>query len=753
LRTPCGEKKARFSIFKRISAFYETRPLCVAAALFGAGAFLGANNAFSGWFLGAAVFSLIFILLKKPYLAAFCAVFFLGLALASHAASPSLPVQGDYAIEGIVNGDIKFDAETGQVKGMLESVRLNGEKEKHNGYWSFYLDEGEKPPELKDGDLVCFTGSLYHPQGQVNPYGFDFKKYLNQNNMAYGLYGRDGLTIKGDVGTGIFHLAYKLREYLAVRIQSAMGDSAPLAIAMILGDRRAIPEEDNKAFSDLGIAHILSISGLHMTYLVGMMMLFFRAIKLKHGRQMPVMAVFLCFYSILTGLSGPVMRSAVVAICMLGAKRARRHYDALTALAFSFMLILLFAPLEIEKAGFVMTYTAVLGILLLYRPILRLFRKLPKWLRESLAVSIAAQMGIMLPVMVFYRQVQLFSPIVNLAAVPYTGLLTVLYFLTTIFPFLGGVASLASDFFMLCVRKMAALPFLTAQTISPPWYLLVIWFLFLWILSDYSALKKRAKGIGVFALVTAFAVGCFAFSITPTRYTLFSNGQADGAIVEKGNYTMVIDAGDHGGDMASYLRARNRKVDALVLTHLHSDHVMGLKKFIDNEVQVKAVYVPKGYEGYEWDEGCLAVIESLNLPLETLEKGNSLPYADVLWPDGEHLPKNSDGNDISLGLLLDLEGVRIATYGDLTDRYDAYAAVKADVLKVSHHGSRNGNSAAFIETVSPGIALISCRDNALLPSPVTLKKLEGIPVYRTDIDGAITILPKESGFVVETFLP
>ena len=753
MQMPVGQKKTRFLKFRHVSAFYETRPLCVAAAVLGAGAFLGANAAFSWLFLGAALLSLFLIILKHSYLAAFCAMFFLGLALASFAANPVLPPEGDYVVEGVIAGDVKFDAETGQIKTTLESVSIDGMKQKCNGYWSFYLDEGKLPPDLHDGDLVRFTGSLYHPQGQMNPHGFDFRKYLNQNNMAYGLYGRDDLAIEADVGAGIFHLTYKLRETLAARITAAMGESSPLAVAMVLGDRRGIPEEDNKAFSDLGIAHILSISGLHMAYLVAMIGFAFRLGKLKKKWQMPVMAVLLCFYSLLTGLSGAVVRSAVLAVCMLGARHVRKHYDALTALCFSFILILLFSPLEIEKAGFLMTYAAVMGILLLYQPILKRLRRLPKGLRESLAVSLAAQIGIMPCIMFFYREVQLFAPIVNLAVVPYTGLLTVLYFFTMVFPPLGALAVPATEVFLFGVREMGKLPFLTLQTISPPWPATLLWFILLWVLSDYVALKGRMKILLCTVLAVGVGVSCGIAAMTPPRYILFANGQADGAIMEIEDYTMVVDVGDHGGDMASYLRARNRTVDALVLTHLHSDHVMGLERFIDYEVKVNAIYLPKGYQGYDWDEGCLAAVEAMDVPIYELEKGDKLPYAEVVWPDGDALPKTKDANDISLGLLIDLFGTRIVTMGDLTDRYDAYAAIDGDILKMSHHGSRNGNSEAFLNAVSPAVALITCRDDALLPSPVVLERLEDIPLYRTDVHGAITVLPNEGGFTVETFLP
>ncbi len=751
MRTLAGQKKTRFTLFKNVSPFYETRPLCAVAMALGVGVFLGANSLFFWWYMGAMLLSLVFIWLKKPYLAAFGCAFFLGLALASFVANPVLPLEGQYAVSGLVKGDVAFNIETGQVKCTLESVTLEGEPQRKNGYWSFYVDGGEELPLFRDGDRVQFQGRLYYPQDQRNPYGFDFEKYLHQNGMGYGLYGNEGLTIAPNKGTGVFHWAYAIRETLTQRLNEAMGEKSALAVAMVLGDRSLMDEEDSKAFSDLGIAHILAISGLHIGFLIGMLEFVFQLLWVKRRAYLPITALFLCLYGLLTGLGDSIIRAAVLAICLLGARQLKRPYDGLTALAFSFILILLFRPLDIEKAGFVMTYTAVLGIFLLYRPILKRLSFLPKWLRESLAVSFSAQMGIMVPIMVFYRQIQLLSPLINLVVIPYAGFLTVLYFLTMIFPFLGIVAVPATELFMAFVKWTGKLPFLTLQTINPPWYLIGLWFLLLWVLSDYSALKVRTGMLVSGILAVAVGLGCYAFSITPARYILFANGQADGAILEEGNYTMVIDAGDHGGDMVNYLRSRNRKVDCLVLTHLHSDHVMGLQAFIDQQVQVKAVYLPKGYDTFNWDQGCLKLVEALGAPIYTLSKGDSLPYTTVLWPEGEWLPLGAEGNDMSLGLRIELNGTTILTAGDLTDRYDAYAAVDADILKVSHHGSKNGTSDQFLKSVSPTVALITCREDAALPNQGVLDKLSNIPVYRTDRCGAITIWPKGAGFIIETY--
>lgn len=738
----------------RAAPFWKTRPLCVAAGLFGLGAYWGVRVTPNLYFAeGIAALGLL-ALFKKTRWAAFAAFVLLGALFSSHAAHPYMPAEGAYRITGIVRGDVRVNADTGQVRAMLEDLSLDGQSVKVNGYWTYYLDANEAPPALYDGDQVTFEGRLYHPMGQSNPHGFDFKLYLNQNGMAVGLYGREGLLTQKDVGRGIGHAAYRARQALLARLKACMGEDAGLAAAMTLGERSLIPEEDAEAFRRTGTAHILSISGLHIGYLILMIMLLFKAFQVPRKAQWPVLFVFLAGYAFLTGLSAAVIRAAILALMAALARARRRPYDGLTALSAAFMGILLFRPLDILSPGFVMTFAAVLGIILLNRPIEKRLGFLPRWLCQALSVSLCASAGILIPIMNWYYQVQWLSPLINLVMVPWSGILTVLFFLTLLFPFLGGISALLTRIFLAAVRLVGQLPFLTLAALSPPWYIAVCGLMLMALYSGYLLLKGKKRLAASGAAILLMAAGLMLYLHTPPRYILFANGQGDGAILESGAYTMVVDAGENGSDMAAYLKARGRKVNALVLTHLHSDHVKGLSAFLRQGVTVDTAYLPAGYEGFEWDEGCLSLVKSLGADLKTLQKGDSLPYTKVLWPSASAPPLTQDGNALSLGLLITLENVRILTLGDLTGAYEAYAAEGCDVLKASHHGSASSSGNAFLDIAAPSAALITCQTDALLPAGQTLERFEsrGIAVFRTDTSGALTLRPKKDGYTISGYL-
>lgn len=116
--------------------------------------------------------------------------FLLGAALGIRMANPTLPPEGDAQVTGVVAGEVDFRAEKGQVRVILRDVTLNGERIASGAYWTFYLKADENIPDfLTPGARISMTAEVYHPQGQRNPHGYDFRQALRQKNILIGLYG------------------------------------------------------------------------------------------------------------------------------------------------------------------------------------------------------------------------------------------------------------------------------------------------------------------------------------------------------------------------------------------------------------------------------------------------------------------------------------------------------------------------------------------------------------------------------------
>ena len=246
----------------------------------------------------------------------------------------------------------------------------------------------------------------------------------------------------------------------------------------------------------------------------------------------------------------------------------------------------------------------------------------------------------------------------------------------------------------------------------------------------------------------------------PPTYIQFSLGQEDGAILMEENYTLLVDAGESGSDMADYLRAMNRDVDALFISHLHMDHMGGVEDLLAEEIPIGACYISHSAREAEISPIAMELLDrlaGLGVPIIELTPGENLNVGpveiQVLAPDRTDKPVK-DANATSLCLLVDLAGAKILTMGDMPAKAGDAAAVRADVLKVAHHGGSSYTSEAFLHEVQPAMALISCAEGKSLPHAETLARLEavGAEVYRTDEQGAITLTVTPEGIAVKPYL-
>ena len=704
----------------------------------------------------------------------FAACMALSLALGSLTAQgawhPALPPEGDYFVRGIVSDTVRR-GNFGQVRVYLSDVSLNGRPLSSGAYWTFYLDEENEvlPEGLLPGQEAAFTASLYIPSGRVNPDGYDFREELLRRGVSVCLYGRDGLFFSSPSFFSFAGSAAALRKRLSSGLAEVMGeDAGGYASALLLGNRSLLPSEDHAAFARLGIAHILSVSGFHTGILVLLLSALFRLLRLDQRLRFVLYACILLLYCLLCGMNAPVLRASLLLLLSLGGKLLNRPRPGLHLLCAVMICMLLLSPVQLTGISFQLTFGAMLGLTLILPRLERLCpfrRKLPRRLWSMTAVALAAQFGILVPELYFYHRLPLLSLLVNVPASLFSTVLIILDWIVLLLlplPFVCAVpaaaAKLLTGLFVSGVRTLSAIPGISLWVrASGVWTLLGILPVF-YALSPLFVPSRRRRFACLLVGISVVCVSLWPLPHRDTEYIQFSVGNADAAVLWDRDYVCVLDTGEDDGVVSGFLH-RNRLIpDAVILTHLHTDHAGGLQSLLDNGIPIRLLYLPEGAEDQDIRQefrDLLSGLQASGTEIRTLARGDILPLPsgslNVLWPESGGVRPGQDANHYSLAALLSLHGVTLLQTGDLSGTYESYAAVSADLLKAAHHGSVSSTSESFLSVVDPQAVLLSCK--TIRRTDSFSERTGGIPVWSTAAGGALTVRFFNGDFTIVPFLP
>ncbi len=689
-----------------------------------------------------------------------------GMLLGWHADHPVLPAEGNYAARATVAEEIHLRKD-GQVQTILADVTLNGHSAP-NAYWTFYLDEDESLPDwLVPGAQLTVTARVYHPAGQENPGGFNFKDYLRQRGVSIGLYGADELT-EAESGFSLQGRVASIRHRLSMRLMDVMGDEAgAYAAAMLLGTRDFIQEDDRAAFQELGIAHILSVSGYHVGVLAAMLLLLLRPLPIGRNARIAVEAATMTAYCLLTGGKAPVIRAALLLLWREVTRLKNRQLLPLHMLCVTALVQLVFNPMQLFSASFQLTYGAMLGLLLVFPWLKRqhAFRtRVGQWTWEAFCAALAAQMGILFPQLYWFGELPLLSILMNIPVLALSGGLMALYWATLaalpipgLRTVLGAAAKTATLSLLSAVRWLASRQLTTLWTRQADACTFIGWALLLWGLSSLVPgrwKRRRRKIIFIGTLLTALIL--LPLPERSVTYTQFSVGNADAAVLQDRNMTVVLDTGEDGRAVASYLHQRRQSVELLIVTHLHADHSGGIRALLDEGIPVAVCYLPVDADQPIIDVEELPLIEKLRrngTEIRTLCRGEAIElpsgHLTALWPEAARVTTLHDANDTCLVLYADIAGVTMLLPADLPGAYEKYIALPADILKVAHHGSKASTTTEFLAAVNPRMLLLS---NESETRELRMMEAAGeIPLYTTRRHGGIILRFLGNGaFEVET---
>ena len=669
----------------------------------------------------------------------------------------------------------------------------------------------EKIPNVKIGNIIKVRGKLRQFEEAANKGNFDSRKYY----LSLGFYGKieaGTIEVINSEYSGIRQGLYELRMEIIERLEKLCSDNKGIFSiinnkngiigAIILGDKTDLDSDIKELYSVSGIAHILAISGLHISF-IGMAIYRLLRRRFRFLFSAAVSIPVVLSFGIMSGFGISTIRAIIMFILKIIGEVLGRKYDAITAISLAGLVLLVQNPFVVCNSGFQMSFGAIIAIVLILpivEEILNTDNKIIKVLSANFTISL-----VMNPILAWnYYELPTFSFLLNIVVVPLMSVVIVSsiagIFCSCIMFGFGKVVifsgcGILELYTFLCniINKSSVASIVVGQpkvTIIIVYYaiLLVVLFGLKNIRTKYTRAEKerniikketglvlekkakkerRIKGQNVklrLACIVGFLLlNCLIYYIpNPGFYITFINvGQGDGILIHGDNGTKVmVDGGSTSEKQVAkncivpYLKAEGiGTIDYSIITHTDKDHISGILEILENNnsnrIRIKNLVMP---DINMKDDTYNELIEKAKLKkinVLYIKKGDTLSLGKTkikcIYP--ETTTTASDKNDYCTVLSVKNKTSKILLTGDISKEIEE--KIKDDieenytVLKVAHHGSNYSSSEKFLKKVNPKYSIISVGKNNSYghPGNETMERLrkQGGVIYRTDEKGGITI--------------
>lgn len=669
----------------------------------------------------------------------------------------------------------------------------------------------EKIPNVKIGNIIKVSGKLRQFEEAANKGNFDSRKYY----LSLGFYGKieaGTIEVINSDYSGIRQGLYELRMEIIERLEKLCSDNKGIFSiinnkngiigAIILGDKTDLDSDIKELYSVSGIAHILAISGLHISF-IGMAIYRLLRRRFRFLFSAAVSIPVVLSFGIMSGFGISTIRAIIMFILKIIGEVLGRKYDAITAISLAGLVLLVQNTFVVCNSGFQMSFGAIIAIVLILpivEEILNTDNKIIKVLSANFTISL-----VMNPILAWnYYELPTFSFLLNIVVVPLMSVVIVSsiagIFCSCIMFGFGKVVifpgcGILELYTFLCniINKSSVASIVVGQpkvTIIIVYYaiLLVVLFGLKNIRTKYTRAEKerniikketglvlekkakkerRIKGQNVklrLACIVGFLLlNCLIYYIpNPGFYITFINvGQGDGILIHGDNGTKVmVDGGSTSEKQVAkncivpYLKAEGiGTIDYSIITHTDKDHISGILEILENNnsnrIRIKNLVMP---DINMKDDTYNELIEKAKLKkinVLYIKKGDTLSLGKTkikcIYP--ETTTTASDKNDYCTVLSVKNKTSKILLTGDISKEIEE--KIKDDieenytVLKVAHHGSNYSSSEKFLKKVNPKYSIISVGKNNSYghPGNETMERLrkQGGVIYRTDEKGGITI--------------
>ncbi len=658
--------------------------------------------------------------------------------------------------------------------------------------------------DLEAGDNIqayCWLNRFGPPS---NPGQFDTAQYLSRHNIYIGasIKTRNSITLLPKSPAGIFtRLKTRIRELAAEALSGDLSNedaSRGLLQALLLGYRKNIDSDINRAFQKTGLLHFISLSGLHMGILTGMIWWLCKTIGLLKPARAVICIISVAVFLLIVPPRAPTLRAAIICWVFCASFLFRRFPNSINTLSLAAIILLLIRPTQLFEAGWQLSFATVLGIILLTKPIETFIsEKIPnsrfhssfssKFISPVLklfAVGFSAWLGGAGILLYHFHTITPLASVWTILVFPLVALILVLGFskmvsffiLPTLSSLLAAPATLFSNLLIRIVKAIADLNI--SEILIGHVSIFPVIFYYSAIVFAVWGFSYRPRTRKIFAsatlIITIFFLGGVKWQRTHREnltLTCLDVGQGQAILVQlPGSTNILFDAGsllrsDVGSRVViPYLNYIGiNTIEQIIISHNDIDHINGIPEIVE-QCKVSGVYANDAFFENKDSWGTAEFLRNCLLEYGyEIKRLDKIPYSadfvkiDILWPTEQQYDRDLSDNDKSLVVSISFAGREILLCSDIEqftqkELLRRYPELKVDIVIVPHHGSINTLDKSFLENLDADILICSCNRRQYESAKKTLTSFRADSFY-TYNNGAVTVqINKDGKITTKTFM-
>lgn len=636
--------------------------------------------------------------------------------------------------------------------------------------------------EFSIGNQLLIRGTIFALSKATNPGQFDESSYYKAKGVSCKAFAED-IQITNHKTSFLANFIYRTRCQLTEQIQALLPkEEAGLMSAILFGDKTLLSEETKELYQKNGFAHIMAVSGLHISLLGYGLYVLLRKITAPVWFAAGVPVIVLIFYGALVGFTVSACRAILMFAILMLSVCIGRWYDMNSALSLAAIILLLKQPLQLYEPGFLLSFAAVIGIAVINPKLCEAFAKKGEKglkIKKSLLISISTQLVTLPLTCYFFYEIAPYSILINLILLPLCSFLVLTSLIACLTSFLfiplgrfliGGSYYLL-QFFSFILHIPERLPYHLILVGQLSILQMVGYYLILF--ATYFIYCYESRKWSWFGLI--FLLLFFQVQLPNGIYlACLDVSQGDCFVLTSKEQVIMIDGGSSDVDhvyeyrIHPFLKSKGiRHINTIFISHADQDHVSGILECVeqitsnslalkdyDGQTTIGRIVVPNLNVYDEAYQKIIQLAQKKNISVVTMESGQACQIGDItfraLFPQKGEAVENRNNTSLVLWAKSgEFDGLFLGDIDQTMEErvvenyYPEILGEHFEFLKVAHHGSRNSSSEKLLEVVKPELAVISVgkKNRYGHPHKETIKRLHlcGCRIQMTRESGAIEL--------------